>query len=214
MNSTRTPVSDPKVAGGQSTGARPESGWIHTLGLTRSFGSRTALHPTDLSIGPGQVTGLLGPNGSGKSTLMRTMVGLVRPDAGQATVDGITLVGDGTEVRKQVTYAPGEMHLYGEMHGRAHLDWLLRGRKRAAHKRALELAVDAMQLPLDERVRGYSHGMKRQLLFAAAMGPDVRIRILDEPTEGLDPTRRGAVLDLLAEDVSLGRTILLSSHHL
>jgi ABC-2 type transport system ATP-binding protein len=69
-------------------------------------------------------------------------------------------------------------------------------------------------LPLNRRVRGYSHGMKRQLLFAAAMGPEVPVRILDEPTEGLDPTKRAAVLEILGRDAAAGRTILLSSHHL
>jgi ABC-2 type transport system ATP-binding protein len=63
-------------------------------------------------------------------------------------------------------------------------------------------------------VRGFSHGMKRQLLLAAALAPDVRVRVLDEPTEGLDPTKRAAVLALLAEDAARGTTLLVSSHHL
>ena len=199
---------------GADRGAPQLEGWIHSHGLTRAFGKHVALHPTELSIGPGRVTGLLGPNGSGKSTFMRLLVGLVRPDAGRATLDGVALAGDGTAVRRRATYVPGEMHLYGELRGAAHLEWLLRGRPRAAWRRSFELAADALGLPLEQRVRGYSHGMKRQLLFAAAMGPDVRVRILDEPTEGLDPTRRGAVLDLLEQDVAEGRTLLLSSHHL
>ncbi len=181
--------------------------------LTRSFGDNLALAPTDLVIGPGGVTGLLGPNGSGKSTFLRCLVGLVRPDSGEASVDGVELVGDGTAVRRRVTYVPGEMNLYGEMRGAEQLEWLLRGRDRGARVRARDLA-GRLGLPLSQKVRGYSHGMKRQLLFLAAMAPDVEIRILDEPTEGLDPTKRGEVLDLLAADAEKGTTILLSSHHL
>ncbi len=186
---------------------------LQCSGLTRSFGEKLALAPLDLCIGPGGVTGLLGPNGSGKSTFMRCLLGLVRPDAGSVRVDGVPLKGDGVRIRKRATYIPGELHLYGEMRGAEHLRWLLRGRPRGALTRARELA-ERLELPLRRKVRGYSHGMKRQLLFAAALAPEVGVRILDEPTEGLDPTRRGQVLELLAADAQRGTTILLSSHHL
>jgi len=171
-----------------------------------------ALHPLDLELGPG-INGLLGPNGSDKSTFLRLLTGLVRPDSGEASLDGVRLRGDGTAVRRRVTYAPGELHLYGELTAAEQLDWLLRGRKRAARRRGREL-IGELGLPLNDRVRTFSHGMKRQLVFAAAMAPDVRIRILDEPTEGLDPTKRGLVLELLEEDAARGTTVLLSSHHL
>lgn len=197
----------------QRNAERPSTSTIVARGLTRTFGSKIALQPTDLDLGPGGVIGLLGPNGSGKSTLLRILVGLVRPDAGSAVVAGVTLVGDGTDIRRRCTYAPGELALYGELNGRDHLGWLLRGREGSSRARACAIA-DELGLPLRARVRTYSHGMKRQLLFAAALAPAVPVRILDEPTEGLDPTKRGQVLDLLAADARRGTTILLSSHHL
>lgn len=185
-------------------------------GLARAFGQHVALHPVDLEIGHadrGSITGLLGPNGSGKSTLMRLLTGLVRPDAGSAQVDGITLAGDGTAIRKRCSYSPGELSIYDEMRGGEHLEWFLRGRDSNALDRALELA-GRFELPLRTTVRTYSHGMKRQLLFAAALAPAVRVRILDEPTEGLDPSRRAQIVEALREDAASGTTILLSSHHL
>jgi len=188
-------------------------GEIRVRGLTRRFGDKVALKPFATTIGPGGITGLLGPNGSGKSTFLRMLVGLVPPSAGEAHVDGIALEGDGVRIRRRVTYVPGETALYGELSGRRHLAWQLSGRGRSALARALELAA-TLGLPLDRRVRGYSHGMKRQLLFAGAMAPSVRVRILDEPTEGLDPTARARVLELLRADAAEGTTILLSSHHL
>jgi ABC-2 type transport system ATP-binding protein len=188
-------------------------GRIEVRGLTRRFGDKVALHPLELEVGPGGVTGLLGPNGSGKSTLLRMIVGLVRPNAGNARVDGVALAGDGTAVRVRCAYAPGEIALYGEMRADHHLRWFLRGRGPAAVRRAFEIA-EQLELPLKKRVYAYSHGMKRQLMFAAALAPDVRVRILDEPSEGLDPNKRSTVLDLLEADAARGTTILLSSHHL
>ena len=188
-------------------------GEIRVRGLTRRFGSKVAVQPFAITIGPGGITGLLGPNGSGKSTLLRMLTGLVKPNAGEADVDGVALRGDGTAVRRGVTYMPGEIAVYGELSGKRHLQWLLAGRRKGSFERALAIAGE-LGLPLERRVRGYSHGMKRQLFFAAAMAPRVRIRILDEPTEGLDPSKRAHVLDYLQRDAAAGVTVLLSSHHL
>jgi ABC-2 type transport system ATP-binding protein len=193
--------------------ASGDRGVVHAAGLTRRFGGVVAVRPLDVTIGPGGITGLLGPNGSGKSTFLRMLLGLVRPDAGSASVDGVALAGDGLAVRERATYLCGELHPYGELTARAHLAWSLRGRGRAALARAHEIAA-RFELPLGRRVRGFSHGMKRQLLLAAALAPDVRVRVLDEPTEGLDPTRRAQVLELLREDEARGTTLLVSSHHL
>ena len=188
-------------------------GTIRARGLCRSFGAKVALEPCDLDIEAGRVTGLLGPNGSGKSTLMRLLVGLVRPDAGTASIAGVALAGDGTAVRQHCTYAPGEIGMYGELRGDEHLDWFLRGRERESRARARALA-EAFELPLRRRVHTYSHGMKRQLMFAAALAPRVPVRILDEPSEVFDPQKRSTMIQLLQEDAARGTTVLLSSHHL
>ena len=196
-----------------SAHAVEESGVISIAGLARRFGLVQAVHPLSVRIGPGGITGLLGPNGSGKSTLLRMLIGLVRPDAGEAAVDGARLAGDGLAIRQRVAYLCGEIHVYGELSGRSHLAWLLRARPSTALRRALDIAK-RFELPLAKPVRSYSHGMKRQLFLAAALAPEVRVRILDEPTEGLDPTRRREVLELLREDAARGTTLLFSSHHL
>lgn len=186
---------------------------IESRALTRHFGANVAVDRIDLSIAAGSVTGILGPNGAGKSTFLRMLVGLVPPTSGTATVVGIELKGDGTAVRRQVAFAPGEIAMYGEMRASEQLDWLLRGRTKKAFERGRDMA-ERLSLPLEKRIHEYSHGMKRQLLFAAAMAPLVKLRILDEPTEGLDPAKRRSVLEMIAEDAKAGVTILLSSHHL
>lgn len=188
-------------------------GCIRARGLRHRFGSKQALDGVDLDLGPGGVIGLLGPNGSGKSTMLRILLGLTRANAGSVEVDGVPLQGDGTALRQRVSYAPGEIALYGEWSGETMLSFLVRGREPGALERGRELA-DELGLPLERRVRGYSHGMKRQLLLAAALAPKLRVRILDEPTEGLDPKKRGEVLAMLKRDAAQGTTLLFSSHHL
>jgi len=179
----------PGSAARQPASLEPSDGRIVARGIARSYGTKIALAPTDLDLEAGSIVGLLGPNGSGKSTLLRCLLGLVPRDSGSARLDGVDLSGDGTAVRRRVAYAPGEIALHAEMRGRDHLDWLTRGRGEKARVRARSIAGD-FDLPLERRVRTYSHGMKRQLLLAAALAPNLRVRILDEATEGLDPTRR------------------------
>lgn len=191
----------------------PSHAGISIRGLCRDFGAQRALHPLDLELEPGAIVGLVGPNGSGKSTLLRLLVGLLRPSAGQAWVGGAELVGDGLAVRQRTAFAPGEIACYPELSGHAHLDWFLEGRGREARLIGRRL-MERLGLPGSRLLRAYSHGMKRQLMFAAAMAPQVAVRILDEPTEGLDPTKRGEVLSILEEDQRADRTLLLSSHHL
>lgn len=193
--------------------AAPRTATLSVRGLTKRFGANLALAPLDLELGPGGIVGLLGPNGSGKSTFLRLLTGLVPRDGGAATVAGVELAGDGTAVRERASYAPGEIGLYRELTAREHLAWFLRGRDAGALPRAIVLAAQ-LGLPLEKRVRAFSHGMKRQLMFAAALAPDVPVRILDEPTEGLDPSKRGEVIELLRADASPARLVLLSSHHL
>ena len=183
--------------------------------VSHRFGDKVALQEhlsLELAKG-GSIVGLLGPNGSGKSTLMRLLLGLVPLQKGAVWIDGVPLASDGLAVRRRATYAPGELHLYGELTGARMLAYLVRGRGRSSLKRAKEIAGE-LGLPLSKRVRGYSHGMKRQLLFAAALAPDVPVRVLDEISEGLDPTKRSEILAMLEEDAASGTTVLLSSHHL
>jgi len=185
---------------------------IRVRGLSRRFGANQALSPIDLDVAPGEIVGLIGPNGSGKSTLLRCLTGVVKKDSGEVTIDGATLTGDGVNIRRRVTYSPGEVNAYGELTGSGQISWLLRGRDKDTFERAHEVAAE-LGLPLQKRVRTYSHGMKRQLLFAAAIAPAVRVRLLDEMTEGLDPAMRAGILDKLRADADTGCAVLLSSHH-
>jgi ABC-2 type transport system ATP-binding protein len=184
---------------------------IEARGLTKRYGSRTAVDAVDFVVRPGQVTGFLGPNGAGKSTTMRMIVGLDRPTAGSVTVNGR---------RYREHRAP--LHEVGVL-----LDAkaVHTGRSARNHLRALAATHRIPTRRVDEvieltgltsvarkRVGGFSLGMGQRLGIAAALLGDPDTLILDEPVNGLDPEGvywvRGLVRQLAAE----GRTVLLSSH--
>ncbi|MBC9944070.1 ABC transporter ATP-binding protein [Leucobacter sp. cx-328] len=184
---------------------------IEARGLTKLYGSKTALEDVSFDIRPGQVTGFLGPNGAGKSTSMRLMLGLDRPTAGTVTI-----------ARKNFTRSTAPLAEVGAL-----LDakGVHPGRSARSHLRALaathripDSRVDAVleQAGLTEvahkRVGGFSLGMGQRLGIAAALLGDPHTVILDEPVNGLDPDGVLWVRRLLRQLASEGRTVLLSSH--
>jgi ABC-2 type transport system ATP-binding protein len=184
---------------------------IDVVGLTKRFGEVTALDDLSFSVRPGVVTGFLGPNGAGKTTTLRCLLGLVRPTAGTATLDGR----DYRDLADPL-FTVGAALEAADFHP---------GRSARAHLQVMALAagvdtarVDLLlrQVGLEEfagrRVGGFSLGMRQRLALAQALLGDPPVLILDEPANGLDPAGiawlRGFLRSLAAE----GRTVLVSSH--
>jgi ABC-2 type transport system ATP-binding protein len=159
----------------------------------------------------GRVTGFLGPNGAGKTTTMRALLGLLRPSAGEALVEGRPPVEMGDPLGtigaalEATAFHPGRS-------GRNHL----RGLAAAGDipRSRVEEVLDLVELSgaAKRRVKGYSLGMRQRLALAAALLGDPRILILDEPANGLDPAGMRWLRDLLRDQASGGRTVLVSSH--
>jgi ABC-2 type transport system ATP-binding protein len=193
---------------------RPEfTGRIAVRGLTKRFGSFTAVDHLDFEVEPGRITGFLGPNGSGKTTTLRMLLGLVRATDGTATIDGhryaeipnpLTVVGSALEA---TNFHPGRT-------GRNHL------RVQAAVAGVPDSRVDELLelvgIPAAARKRagGYSMGMRQRLGLAAALLGDPRVIILDEPANGLDPEGIRWLRGFLRHLADEGRTLLISSHML
>src|SRR5208337_2572837 len=185
---------------------------LATRELTKAYGDFLALRQFSLEVRQGEVFGLLGPNGSGKTTTLRLLLGLLHPTSGQATIFGLDCWRQSLQVRRLVSYLPGELRMYGSMSGLALLRFLSDLREGDGLDRAVALAEQVMQLNLRKKVRAYSTGMKQKLALALAFSDPVDVLILDEPTSALDPSARGDVLRLVREARSLGQTVIFSGH--
>jgi len=181
--------------------------------VRKRFAHKEVLRGVDLTIEPGEVVGILGPNGAGKSTCLRVLVGIVRRDFGTAMVHGFDPARDSLAIRMRTAYLPGETAVYSGMTGQEFLRFSKSFYPRLDQALETRLLAD-FELPLTKRVRTYSAGMKQKLALLATLVPDVDFYVLDEPDRALDATSRLLLRDRLAELRSLGKTILLSSHHL
>jgi ABC-2 type transport system ATP-binding protein len=189
-----------------------EAALISTKRLTKSYGSLHALRDLSLEVRQGEVFGLLGPNGSGKTTTIRLLLGFLQPTAGYATVLGLDCWRQSLQVRRVVSYLPGELRMYGSMSGLALLRFFCGLREEDGLDRAVAIAERLMRLDLGRKVRAYSTGMKQKLALALTFSDPVDILILDEPTSALDPSAREEVLRMVADARSQGQTIIFSGH--
>ena len=185
---------------------------ITTTQLTKRYGSTLALAELDLEIIRGEVFGLLGPNGSGKSTTIRLLLGFLHPSSGRASVNGWDCWTDSVQVRRLVSYLPGELRLIGSLSGLGMLKFLASLRGGVGLDRGVAIAERIMKLDLSRKIRNYSTGMKQKLALAQAFADPVEILILDEPTSALDPSARADVIDLVREARRQGQTVIFSGH--
>jgi ABC-2 type transport system ATP-binding protein len=184
---------------------------LQTEDLTKDYGTRRALDHLTLQVSAGEIFGLLGPNGSGKSTAIRLLLGMLRPTAGCARIDGFDCWRESLDVRRRVSYLPGELRLYDNLTGWQLLRFLaaLRGNtiqgdaERLASRFSIDLARPLSQL---------SSGMKRKIALMQVILARTPLAILDEPTNTLDPTMRDELLDQIKEAKERGQTVLFSSH--
>jgi ABC-2 type transport system ATP-binding protein len=185
---------------------------IAATGLTKRFGSTTALDGLDLRVRAGEVHGFLGPNGAGKSTTLRALLGLVRLDAGDAAVLGHDPWRDTVALHRRVAYVPGEVTLWPNLTGGEAVDVLLRLRGVVPERSHRDDLLERFELDPTKRCRAYSKGNRQKLLLVAALATEVDLLLLDEPTAGLDPLMCETFAELVTQRVAGGATVLLSSH--
>ena len=175
---------------------------------------RVALRGLDLAVEEGEIFGYVGPNGAGKTTTIKCLVGLVRPTSGKASIFGKPV--ESVESRESLGFLPEEPYFYEYLTGTETMEFYARLsglRGEGAKKRAGEvLELVGLSQATEERVRGYSRGMRQRLGLASAIVHNPRVVILDEPMGGLDPAGRKEVRDLMVSLRDSGATVFLSTH--
>ena len=190
---------------------------IRITDLKKRFGEKIALGGVSLDVAKGEVFGFVGPNGAGKSTLLKSVLGVIRPDSGgielgegDSKIDGVA---NPVLAQRMIGYSPGETSLYQHQRAAAFLKFAISFHPDSDLQLGLEL-LEEFGLPPQQKIKGFSHGMKRKLLLAQAMASNAPVLMLDEPMEGLDPDARRKVEGMLVKQARAGRTVFYSSHDL
>ncbi|MET0693047.1 MAG: ABC transporter ATP-binding protein [Propionibacteriaceae bacterium] len=184
---------------------------IDVAGLTKRYGPTWAVDDLTFTVRPGIVTGFLGPNGAGKSTTLRMVLGLDRPTAGTATIDGTPFARLPAPVRTVGALLDAQA-VQPYRTARQHLDWIARAARIDAGEIPRKLELVGLAQAVDRRIGDFSLGMRQRLGLAAALLGDPTVLILDEPTNGLDPDGIAWLRRLLRSLADEGRTVFLSSH--
>lgn len=187
---------------------------IETQFVTKVFDGRPVVNQVSLSIPTGSIYGVVGANGAGKSTLLRIMIGLFRPSFGEVFVFGKPLPREAAHIRQRVHYVGADGEMFRSFRVEEMLNYARLLYKNWDESRCQTL-MDALALPLTQRVRNLSLGMKMQLRLAIALATRPELLILDEPTNGLDPIVKRQFLQLIVQEAAgSGTTVVMATHQL
>jgi ABC-2 type transport system ATP-binding protein len=186
--------------------------------LSKSYDGHQAVADISFQVHVGEIYGLLGPNGAGKSTTLRTLITLLAPSAGHATIFGLDCVRDADRVRRLIGYVPQERAIDRFLTGREHLELLAalyHLSKNEAQRRIAELLkLVELEAHADRPAKTYSGGMKRKLDIACGLLPDPKVLFLDEPTLGLDVQSRLRIWDYIRMLKARGLTVVMTTNYL
>jgi ABC-2 type transport system ATP-binding protein len=186
--------------------------------LVKSFGDLTAVDGVSFTIAPGETFGLLGPNGAGKTTTISMIAGLLTPDAGLVTVAGEEIRTSSTKGRGAIGLVPQALAIYPDLTGEENL--LFFGRLYGLGTKVLErrvgevLGIIGLTDRKDDQAKEYSGGMQRRLNIGVGLLHDPRLLILDEPTVGVDPQSRNAILESVEQLSREGMAVLYTTHYM
>jgi ABC-2 type transport system ATP-binding protein len=191
---------------------------LEASGLRKVFGELVAVDDVTLHVAPKETYGLLGPNGAGKTTAISMIAGLLEPDAGQVVVDGQRVTTRTVRARAAIGLVPQELAIYPDLTGRENLDFF--GKLYGLSGRALSARVDEVleTIGLTDRARDltgeFSGGMQRRLNIGVGLLHRPKLLILDEPTVGVDPQSRNAILESVENLAGEGMAVLYTTHYM
>ncbi|TVP98983.1 MAG: ABC transporter ATP-binding protein [Balneolaceae bacterium] len=190
---------------------------LQTIKLTKKYGDVIAVNNLDLQINQGEIYCLLGPNGAGKTTTVNLFMGFVAPTDGKVLINGMDVALNARETKQHISYIPENLALYPNLTGFENLEFfagLSNGRLADADLKILLREAGLQQSAFDQRVSGYSKGMRQKVGVAIALAKDSKALILDEPTSGLDPQASNEFARLLEILSDKGVAILMTTHDL
>jgi ABC-2 type transport system ATP-binding protein len=186
--------------------------------LRKRYGQRTAVDSVSFTIGRGETYGLLGPNGAGKTTSISLLCGLLARDGGEVTIEGRSMDVGATEVKARIGYVPQDLAIYPDLTAQENLRFF--GRLQRLNGKALDTRVAAVLELIGladrakERTSEFSGGMKRRLNIGIGLLHQPALLVLDEPTVGVDPQSRNAILESVATLGTAGMSILYTTHYM
>jgi ABC-2 type transport system ATP-binding protein len=191
---------------------------IELRGLTKKFGSFTAVNRIDLKVPAGELFGFLGPNGAGKTTSLRMIAGILQPTAGTVSIGGIDINADPVAAKSKLGFIPDRPFIYEKLTGGEFLRFVAglyeQEGAQVEHRARELLALFDLEEWRDELVESYSHGMRQKLIISSAFVHRPEVIVVDEPMVGLDPKAARILKDLFREYTHRGHTIMMSTHTL
>lgn len=191
---------------------------LKAIELSKNYNGHAALDSLNLNVGAGEVYCLLGANGAGKTTTINLFLNFIRPDGGQALINGTDVVREPLETKKHLAYIPEQVNLYKNLTGLENLEYFsaLAGHDRYTKDelRAFLTGAGLQAAAADQRVAGYSKGMRQKVGIAIATAKRAKALLLDEPTSGLDPKASNEFSELLKKLSAEGCAVLMATHDL
>jgi ABC-2 type transport system ATP-binding protein len=191
---------------------------LEARGLTKRYGDTVALDALDLGVHAGEVYCLLGANGAGKSTTINCFLDFVQPDAGTAWIGGTVVADDPIGTKQRLAYIPETVMLYGNLSALENLEYfatLATGKRPTRHDLLGHLMTAGLtDVQADQRVGGFSKGMRQKVGIAIALAKGADVLLLDEPTSGLDPKASNEFHRLLGMLRDRGAAVLMATHDL
>ncbi|MDT2847347.1 ABC transporter ATP-binding protein [Enterococcus thailandicus] len=179
--------------------------------LQKKFGKFEALKDVSFSVNAGEVVGFIGPNGAGKSTTIKTLLGIIRKDGGQAEIFGKDVFKESLVIHERLSYVPGDVALWGSLTGGEIIDLFMKLHGNGNKEKRDEL-IKRFELDPKKKAKNYSKGNRQKVGLIAALSVDSDLYLFDEPTSGLDPLMEAVFQEEVEKIKRAGRAILLSSH--
>ena len=189
---------------------------LEIMGFTKKYGSFTAVDDIAIKAGRGEIFGFLGPNGAGKTTTIKSITGLVKPDAGKICIDGVCLKEYPLEYKKKFALIPDNPYMFEKLRGIEYIEFVssIYGVSEDNFKKRFKRYSEVFKTGgfMNDFIESYSHGMRQKLLLTASMMHKPDVLILDEPMVGLDPRSKKTLINELKKLSAEGMTVFMSTH--